>query len=66
VNSVINAPTKSVGSEMAVYSLRVKRAAFDRAILMEHPGEPVLKEYSMDAAVPILPGDIIKVPQRYF
>jgi len=25
-----------------------------------------LKEYAMDAAVPILPGDIIKVPQRYF
>jgi protein involved in polysaccharide export with SLBB domain len=35
-------------------------------ILIQHPGEPALKEYSMDAAVPILPGDIIKVPQRYF
>jgi hypothetical protein len=31
-----------------------------------YPREPAPKEYSMDAAVPILPGDIIKVPQRYF
>jgi protein involved in polysaccharide export with SLBB domain len=35
-------------------------------ILIQHPGEPGLKEYALDAAVPILPGDIIKVPQRYF
>jgi hypothetical protein len=28
--------------------------------------ESGLKEYAMDAAVPILPGDIIKVPKRYF
>jgi protein involved in polysaccharide export with SLBB domain len=35
-------------------------------VLIQHPGEPALKEYSIDAAVPILPGDIIKVPQRYF
>jgi protein involved in polysaccharide export with SLBB domain len=35
-------------------------------LLIQHPGEPALKEYAMDAAVPILPGDIIKVPQRYF
>jgi protein involved in polysaccharide export with SLBB domain len=35
-------------------------------VMIQHPGEPALKEYAMDAAVPILPGDIIKVPQRYF
>jgi hypothetical protein len=27
-------------------------------ILIHHPGEPALKEYAMDAALPILPGDI--------
>jgi protein involved in polysaccharide export with SLBB domain len=35
-------------------------------IMIQHPGESGLKEYAMDAAVPILPGDIVKVPQRYF
>lgn len=36
------------------------------AILIQHPGEAALREYTLDASVPILPGDIIKVPQRYF
>jgi protein involved in polysaccharide export with SLBB domain len=35
-------------------------------ILIQHPGEAALREYTLDASVPILPGDIIKVPQRYF
>jgi polysaccharide export outer membrane protein len=35
-------------------------------ILIQHPGENALREYKIDASVPILPGDIIKVPQRYF
>jgi hypothetical protein len=33
---------------------------------MQHPGESGTKEYPQDSTVPILPGDIIKVPQRYF
>ena len=36
------------------------------AILIQHPGEAALREYALDSSVPILPGDIIKVPQRYF
>jgi protein involved in polysaccharide export with SLBB domain len=36
------------------------------SILIQHPGEASLREYTVDASVPILPGDIIKVPQRYF
>jgi protein involved in polysaccharide export with SLBB domain len=36
------------------------------SILIQHPGEAALREYTLDASVPILPGDIIKVPQRYF
>jgi polysaccharide export outer membrane protein len=35
-------------------------------ILIQHPGEPGLREYPATAATPILSGDIIKVPQRYF
>jgi protein involved in polysaccharide export with SLBB domain len=36
------------------------------AILIQHPGEGTLREYPLDSSVPILPGDIIKIPQRYF
>jgi polysaccharide export outer membrane protein len=36
------------------------------SILIQHPGESGLREYPLTAAVPILPGDIIKIPQRYF
>jgi polysaccharide export outer membrane protein len=35
-------------------------------ILIQHPGEAGLREYPATAATPILSGDIIKVPQRYF
>ena len=35
-------------------------------ILIQHPGEAGLHEYPSTAATPILSGDIIKVPQRYF
>ena len=35
-------------------------------ILIQHPGEAGLREYPATAATPILSGDIIRVPQRYF
>jgi protein involved in polysaccharide export with SLBB domain len=35
-------------------------------ILIQHTGESALKEYAFDSSVPILPGDIIRIPQRYF
>src|SRR5216684_2792337 len=35
-------------------------------ILIQHPGESGLREYKLTSSVPILPGDIIRVPQRYF
>jgi polysaccharide biosynthesis/export protein len=35
-------------------------------VLIQHPGEGGLREYPLAASVPILPGDIIKIPQRYF
>ncbi|MEA2994146.1 MAG: hypothetical protein QOD40_3066, partial [Alphaproteobacteria bacterium] len=36
------------------------------AILVQHPGESGLREYQLTGSVPILPGDIIRVPARYF
>jgi protein involved in polysaccharide export with SLBB domain len=35
-------------------------------ILIQHPGEAGLREYPLTSAIPILPGDIIRIPQRYF
>jgi len=35
-------------------------------ILIQHPGEEGLREYSMSPPIPVLPGDIIQVPARYF
>ena len=36
------------------------------SILIQHPSESGMREYPLTSAIPILPGDIIKVPQRYF
>jgi polysaccharide export outer membrane protein len=36
------------------------------SILVQHPGEGGMHEYPLTSTIPILPGDIIKVPQRYF
>ncbi len=35
-------------------------------VLIQHPGEAGLREYPLASTVPILPGDIIRIPQRYF
>jgi protein involved in polysaccharide export with SLBB domain len=35
-------------------------------ILIQHPGESGLREYPLTGSIPIMPGDIIRVPQRYF
>jgi polysaccharide export outer membrane protein len=36
------------------------------SVLVQHPGESGLREYPITGSVPILPGDIIRVPARYF
>lgn len=36
------------------------------SVLIRHPGENVWQEYSLAAPVPIEPGDLIRVPERYF
>ena len=35
-------------------------------VLIQHPGEGVWREYPMSALVPIAPGDLIRIPERYF
>ncbi len=35
-------------------------------ILIQHRGESGFHEYPMQPKVPVLPGDLIRVPQRYF
>jgi hypothetical protein len=35
-------------------------------ILVRHPGESAMREYPQTSMIAIMPGDIIKVPQRYF
>jgi polysaccharide export outer membrane protein len=34
-------------------------------VLIQHAGEGTMREYNMDAPIPILPGDIIQIPRRY-
>ncbi len=41
---------------------RAKRSV----IQIQHVGEAGFKEYSLSPTVPVLPGDLINVPQRYF
>jgi protein involved in polysaccharide export with SLBB domain len=35
-------------------------------VLIRHPGEEVWQEYSLGAPLPIEPGDLIRIPERYF
>jgi protein involved in polysaccharide export with SLBB domain len=41
------------------------RGSKDR-VFIQHPGETVWNEYPLDATVIIEPGDLIRVPERYF
>jgi protein involved in polysaccharide export with SLBB domain len=35
-------------------------------VLIQHPGEEVWKQYPLSASVAIAPGDLIRIPERYF
>lgn len=35
-------------------------------VLIKRAGEKGFRKYSLDGEVPILPGDLIKIPKRYF
>jgi protein involved in polysaccharide export with SLBB domain len=36
------------------------------SVLIQHPGENELRSYDTTRPIPILPGDIIQIPRRYF
>jgi protein involved in polysaccharide export with SLBB domain len=36
------------------------------SVLIRHPGEDVWQEYSLADPLPVQPGDLIRVPERYF
>lgn len=35
-------------------------------VLIKHADEPGFREYPLNAEIPVLPGDLIKLPERYF
>lgn len=35
-------------------------------VLIQHVGDPGFKEYPLSPTIPVLPGDLIRVPERYF
>jgi polysaccharide biosynthesis/export protein len=35
-------------------------------VQIQRRGESSMRDYPISASVPILPGDVIKVPERYF
>ncbi len=55
----------TVLSAIAVAGGQTYRASNSR-ILIKRAGETELKEYDLTADVPIYPGDLIRLPQRYF
>jgi polysaccharide export outer membrane protein len=40
--------------------------ASQSTVLIQHPGEAEMHAYDASKSIPILPGDIIQVPRRYF
>lgn len=40
--------------------------AKDSIVQIQHVGEPGFKDYPMSPTIPVLPGDLIRLPQRYF
>ena len=55
----------NVLSAIAIAGGTTYRASRSR-IFIQHPGESGLREYTSSAAIPIMPGDIIQIPRRYF
>ena len=55
----------NVMSALAVAGGSTYRASNSR-VLIQRFGEPALKEYALDPSVQILPGDVVRLPERYF
>ena len=35
-------------------------------VMIQHPNESGMREYPFSSSVPVLPGDLVRVPERYF
>ncbi len=55
----------NVMSAMALAGGATYRASRS-SVLIQHPGENGFREYPMSPTIPVLPGDLIRVPERYF
>jgi protein involved in polysaccharide export with SLBB domain len=55
----------NVISAIAIAGGETYRASKSR-VLIQHLGEMDFKEYPLSPAIPVLPGDTIKLPERYF
>jgi protein involved in polysaccharide export with SLBB domain len=55
----------NVLSAIAIAGGPTYRAARN-SILIQHPDETGFKEYPLSASIPIRPGDLVRVPERYF
>ncbi len=55
----------NVLSAIAVAGGNTYRAS-NSTVLIQHVGEQGLREYPLSPAIPVLPGDLIRVPERYF
>lgn len=55
----------NVVSALAVAGGNTYRASQSR-VMIQHPGETAFSEYPLSPAIQVQPGDVIKVPERYF
>jgi hypothetical protein len=55
----------NVVSAIAMAGGEIYRASKSR-VLIQHLDEMNFKEYPLSPAIPVLPGDTIKLPERYF
>lgn len=55
----------NVMSAMALAGGATYRASRN-SVLIQHAGESGFREYPMSPTIPVLPGDLIRVPERYF
>jgi polysaccharide export outer membrane protein len=55
----------NVVSALAVAGGSTYRASHS-SVMIQRFGQPELKEYELDPSVPVFPGDVIRLPERYF
>lgn len=55
----------SVMSAVALAGGSTYRASLS-SVMIQHAGEAGFKDYPMSPTIPVLPGDLIRVPERYF